>query len=304
MKHTKIAIIGAGAVGTATAYALILKNSAAEILLVDVDEKRCMGEILDLSDALPFSSCSSIHKSSAREAGQADIIIITAGIKQKPDQARTELINANIRIVTAIVESIKPINTNAIIIVVTNPVDILTLCVQQQINVPRTQIFGTGTFLDTHRLRGLIAQKLSVAEQSVYAYMLGEHGDTQFATWSSALVGGINLSNFAHFTFRDRDIIEQQTRNKAYDIIAYKNATCFGIATCIAAMCEAIIFNQKMIMPLSCYQEKLSVCLSLPAILGEQGIEKILPIALDQQEQKKLEICVEQIKSIQNKWEG
>ena len=301
MKHTKIAIIGAGAVGTATAYALILKNSAAEILLVDVDEKRCLGEILDLSDALPFSRCSSIHKGSAREAGQADIIVIAAGIRQKQGQTRTELINANTLIVTAIIQSIKPIHTNAIIIVVTNPVDILTLYTQQHTDLPTTHIFGTGTLLDTHRLRGLIAQQLSVAEQSVCAYMLGEHGDTQFAAWSSAHVGGINLKKFPRFTQDDRDRIEEQTRNKAYEIIACKDATYFGIATCVAAMCEAIIFNQKMIMPLSCYQEELGVCLSLPAVLGERGIEKILPISLDLQEQKKLEICVQQIKSIQNK---
>lgn len=298
MKLSTIAIIGAGAVGATTAYALILKNCAAEILLVDVDEQRCLGEIFDLSDALPFSNCSSIRRGTSQEAGQADIIIIAAGQKQKPNQTRTELLDANKQTMALILQSMQPLNTSALIIVVTNPVDILTLYAQQYAGLNRKQVFGSGTFLDTQRLRAFVAQKLEVAEESVYAYVVGEHGDTQFVAWSSAHVGGIHLSNFPQLNASVRDAIEKQTQQKAYEIIACKDATYFGIATCIASICEAIIFNQKMVIPLSCYQEQLGVCLSLPAVLGAHGIEKILPISLDAQEQQKLQQSAQKLKKL------
>lgn len=298
MKQSRIAIIGAGAVGATTAYALILKNCAAEILLVDVDEQRCLGEIFDLSDALPFSNCSSIRRGTTQEAGQADIIIIAAGQRQKPNQTRTELLDANKRTMASIIQSMQPINSSALIIVVTNPVDILTLYAQRYAGLDCKQVFGSGTYLDTQRLCTLVAHKLAVAEESVYAYVIGEHGDTQFAAWSSAHVGGIHLSNFPQLTAQVRDEIEKQTQQKAYEIIACKDATYFGIATCIARICEAIIFNQKIVIPLSCYQKQFGVCLSLPAVLGAQGIEKILPIPLDAHEQEKLQQSAQKLKKL------
>jgi L-lactate dehydrogenase len=298
MKHTKIAIIGAGAVGTSIAYALILKNIGAEIMLVDINTQRCTGEILDLSDALPFSLCSSIHQGTALDAGKADIIIIAAGMRQGPDQSRTELIDANAQIISSLIRSIQPINQDAIMIMVTNPVDILTLCAQQYSGLPHKQIFGSGTFLDTQRLHGLLAQKLSVAATSIHAYVVGEHGDSQFALWSSAHVGGISLRHFPQCSQHELDLLEQQTQNKAYEIIACKGATYFGIAACVATMCQTINFDQKTVMPLSCYQEKYGIYFSLPAVLGKKGIEQILPIEFDDQEEKKLEHSVQQLRGI------
>src|SRR5579872_6747458 len=154
MKHSKIAIIGAGFVGSTTAYALLLQHIAAEIILVDIDEIRCRGEILDLSDALSFDSTSYIRAGNAQDAAQADIIIIAAGQPQKTDQSRTDLLKANKAIVNNIIESIKPIQQNAIIIVITNPVDLITYHIQSIASLPRNQIFGSGTFLDTQRLCG------------------------------------------------------------------------------------------------------------------------------------------------------
>jgi len=289
MKNFKIAIIGAGSVGTTTAYALILQNTAAEIILVDSNEVRCRGEVLDLSDALPLSQTTTIYSGSFADAGQADIIIITAGARQKPGESRTELLATNKQVITSIITQIKPINPQAIIIVVSNPLDVLTLHAQELAGLPRNQIFGTGTLLDSLRLRKMIAQKIAVAEESIHAYILGEHGDTQFPAWSMAHVDGVPLAQFPMLNNNILDGITQQARDKAYEIIASKGATFFGIAACVSKICQAILFDQKLVLPLSTYQEKYGVCLSMPCVLGKNGIEKQLDIALTGKELEKLE---------------
>ena len=289
MKRTKIAIIGAGAVGSTTAYALMLKNIAGELLLVDINKELCKGEVYDLSDALPFCSTSKIRVGTYKDAAQADIIIIAAGKAQKPGQSRTELLQANCSIMKHIITDMKPIQPNAIIIVVTNPVDILALCVQNVSNLDRSQIFGTGTFLDTQRLRNIVSEKLRMAPQSIHAYVLGEHGDTQFAAWSTASIAGIPIKEFPEITEKDLDTFAQETKGRAYEIIKYKGSTHFGIATCVAAMCENIVYNTKRILPLSVYSEEFKVCFSMPVVLGESGIEQILPPPLNEKEQLQLE---------------
>lgn len=293
MKHSKIAIIGAGAVGSTAAYALMLKNMAAEIALVDINDLRCKGEMLDLSDTLPFSSCSSIHMSTPQDARDATIIIFCAGIAQKPGQSRTELLQTNIKVVESVFASLQPINKDAIIIIVTNPVDILTYRAQQLNALPKHQIFGTGTLLDSFRLRSSIAQKIGISLDSIDTYVLGEHGDSQFVAWSSAHVDGIPLNTFTNIASQDFSRLEKETRQKAYDIIDCKGATFYGIAACVTLMCETIIFDQKRVLPLSTYHENLGVCLSLPVVLGEKGIEQIVPMQLNQQEQQKLKLSAQ-----------
>ncbi len=295
MKHTKISIIGAGAVGSTIAYALLLKNIAAEICLVDINEMRCRGEILDLSDALSFCGPSLIHSETTKDAGKSDIIIIAAGKRQEPGEDRIALLKANKKIIKSILEELQPINKGTILIMVTNPVDILTLYAQELLNHPRSQIFGSGTFLDTQRLRGLLSAKLNIAEQSIHAYILGEHGDTQFPAWSSARVAGVPLKDFS-LSDQELNQMANETRKKAYEIIECKGATFYGIATCVAALCRTIIFDQKRATPVSCYQEKYDVCLSIPVILGENGIEQQLHLPLDDQEKQNLEHSVQAIK--------
>jgi len=297
MKHSKIAIIGAGSVGSTTAYALLLKNIAAEIILVDVNEVRCRGEILDLSDALSFDGTSKIRLGNAQDASQADIIVIAAGKPQGPGEKRLELLKANKPIFEAIFSAIKPINPHAIVIIVTNPLDLMTHYAQSLTDLPRNQVFGTGTFLDTLRLRGIIAEKTGVACESVDAYILGEHGDLQFPAWSSAQIAGIPIAQYPGIQKKDLNDIADAVKNKAYEIISCKGSTYFGIATCVARMCEAIVFDQKLVMPLSTYIPEYTMCLSLPVILGENGIEKILPIPLDSDEQKKLIGSIQQLKN-------
>jgi len=285
--NKKIAIIGAGAVGSSIAYALILRNVVAEIILVDIDEKRCKGEILDLSDAL-FWSTAKIKNGNAQDAAQADIIIIAAGARQKPNQPRTELIKTNQSIIAAIIEQIRPINRHAIIIIVTNPVDILTLDAQKFSGLPRNQVFGSGTFLDTQRLCGILSKKLNIAIQSIDAYILGEHGDTQFPVWSTANIAGIPILNFPQINTKVLNQIAEETRKKAYEIISCKGATYYGIAACIATICQTIILNQKLVIPLSCYISSFNICLSMPATLGAEGIEQILPVPLNEIERQQL----------------
>jgi L-lactate dehydrogenase len=290
MKHSKIAIIGAGRVGTTTAYALMLNNVASEIILVDIDQKRCEGEILDLADVLAFSATSTLSVGSYQAAAQADIIIITAGIAQRPGQPRSELVKTNAAIIKSIVENMLPINPQAIILMVTNPVDLMALQAYIYAKLPSNQIIGSGTLLDSKRLQGLVARTLSIAEESVEVYTLGQHGDAQFPVWSSAQVSGVPLSHWPEVTPELQQMLAKKARERVYDIIASKGSTYYGIASCAAFICQTILFDQKRVLPLSVYDKKQDMYYSLPAILGSQGIERIVDIQLNEQEQKQLEI--------------
>lgn len=298
MKHSKIAIIGAGSVGTTTAYALMMKHIAAEIILVDINEKRCRGEILDLSDAISFCCTSKLKTGTIKEAGQADIIIIAAGARQKLDQPRSELININQKIIRSIIKDMQPIQKDAIIIMVTNPMDVLECVAQEESGLPKKQVLGSGTYLDSQRLRNILAQKLNIAEQSIQAYVLGEHGDSQFVAWSIAQIAGIPILDFPGITEKELETIATQTKNKVYELIECKGSTFYGIAACLADICSCILFNQKRIIPISSYHEKYQSCFSLPTVLGESGIEEVLPVKLNQKEQQLLEQSAEKIKTM------
>lgn len=300
MKCSRIAIIGAGSVGATTAYAILLKNIAAEIMLIDLDETRCKGEVFDLEDAVPFYRSSRIVQGTLAQASSADIIVITAGSRQKPGQSRAELVQTNYKVVTAIAQGLKPINQQAIVIVVTNPVDVLTQCIQELIDVPRNQIIGSGTLLDTQRLRTIIKRNVGVAEQSIHVSILGEHGDSQFAAWSCAHIAGVPILDFSGLSQSTLDEYAQQAKQKAYDIIAFKQATYFGVAACVASMCEAILFDQKRVVPLSTYVPEYNVCLSVPVVLGALGVERVIAYSLSQREQGQLEASVQAIKNTRN----
>ena len=304
MKQSKIAIIGAGRVGSTVAYALMLRNIAAEIMLVDINKILCTGEVDDLSDALSFSSTSSVYAATPEQAAQADIIVVTAGKAQEPDQDRLELLQANAKIAQSVVGSLKNINPSAVIIVVTNPVDIITRIIQESGILPKNQIFGSGTMLDTQRLRGYIAKKVNVAEQSVHVYILGEHGDSQFVAWSDADIGGMPIEKFPGLTQSELDSLARKTQQKAYEIIKCKGSTYYGVATCVTAYCENILFNQRRIMPVSCWIEKLGVCLSMPAVIGQNGIEQIVDIQLNDQEQKQLQESAQKLQQSYSEIEG
>jgi len=286
--HAKIAVIGTGFVGATAAYALMLKNITAELILVDIDEKRCEGEVLDLSDALSFCSAYHVCKGTLKDAARADIIIITAGVREKPGQTRLDSLKTNRTIMSSIMDGMNPINPHAVILVVSNPVDIMTYLAQQLSDLPKNQVFGSGTHLDTQRLCGALAEKTGVAQQSIQAYILGEHGDSQFPAWSSARIAGRPIALVPGIDANQFYEIADQTRKKGFDILKLKNATYYGIGACVADICENIIFNQKRIMLISWCLNESGVCLSLPAIVGENGIETILQIPLNEDEQERL----------------
>lgn len=297
MNHSKIAIIGAGRVGATTAYALMLRNITAEILLVDIDPVRCKGELLDLEDALAFCATSYIKDASLIQAAQADIIIITAGVAQKPGQPRNELLNINKKVIDEIAQGLVPLNPNAIIIMVSNPLDLLGMHLRSKHLVPDNQLFGSGTLLDSVRLAGLIAKKFKIAPGSVHAWILGEHGDSQFAAWSCVTVDGSPIATL-NIPEKELNEIAQKTKQKAYNIIDCKGSTFYGIATCIAELCESIIFNQRKVFPVSTYYQEEDVYLSVPCIIGQRGIEETFPLSLNEIEKDSLKKSAASLKKL------
>ena len=286
--HSRVAIVGVGAVGATTAFSIMSRNIASEIILVDVCQEKCLGEVLDMSDAIPASSTARVTQGTLKDAGLADIIVITAGARRKQGQSRLDLIKVNQKIVSNIINQMLPINPKAVLIVVSNPVDIMTYWALKLANLPLQQVFGSGTYLDTERLRGYISDKLGISQHSIDAYILGEHGDSQFVVWSSAQIAGVPLKNFNGMTATELDKLAQAAKQKGQDIITLKDATFYGIASCVTDICESIIFNQKRVFPISSYSEDLGVCLSIPAVIGENGIEQILSVPLNEEEQAKL----------------
>ncbi|KAH8810681.1 lactate dehydrogenase/glycoside hydrolase [Xylogone sp. PMI_703] len=279
-----IAVIGAGSVGSAVAYSLLLRQVVADIILVDINQEQCQAQVQDLSDAT-FLSNVRIRQGGFDDARNADIIIVTAGAKQKPGETRIGLIDRNIHVLRSITESLQPIQKDAILLVVANPVDILTFYAQKMSGLPRDQVIGSGTMLDSIRLTRILASKLDVSDSSIHAYVIGEHGDSQSVAWSSATVHGIPLLKVLPLSEAERDEIATMTRKKADAIIKVKGFTSYGVAAVTARICEAIIFDHRKILPLSHWQEDFKCCLSLPAILGRKGIVSYFPLNLDESEQ-------------------
>ncbi|GAB4455120.1 MAG: L-lactate dehydrogenase [Bacteroidia bacterium] len=285
---SSVAIIGAGNVGSTAAYALIMRNLVSSLILIDVDEKRCQGEVYDLIGALSFGGASDIRKGSLQEAGQANIAIIAAGKAQKPNQTRLELLRENQAIIKSIIQGMQPLRKDLVIIVVTNPVDILTTLVQDIAGLPRNQIFGSGTMLDSQRLRSVIGERLTIAQKSIHLYVLGEHGDAQFVAWSLGDIGGVPIIQFPGLNQAFLDECAIKAKNYAYEIIACKGSTSFGIAGCISAYCQNILFDLNRVTPVSCFQEEFGICLSMPGVLGARGIKQTLKLPLNKQEYEQL----------------
>ena len=212
MQQSKIAIIGAGAVGATTAYTATLKNLAAEILLIDVNETKEEGEVMDIADGLCLVETGCVKDASFKDARDADILVITAGAPQKPGETRLDLVKKNTEIQKSIFKQIGKLKSTAIIIMVANPVDILALVAQKISGLPRQQVFGSGTTLDTMRFRVALAKKLGVSPQSVHGYVLGEHGDSEFVAWSTVTVGGVPANKIKNLSAKDKQEIEKKVK--------------------------------------------------------------------------------------------
>ncbi|KAK5092147.1 hypothetical protein LTR70_005752 [Exophiala xenobiotica] len=296
---SKIAVVGAGEVGSAIAYSLILNPIAGDILLIDPKTEVRDAQAQDLSDATYHGNTSTrVRAAEHKEAGQCDIIVMTAGAAQKKGESRTDLIGRNLKILSKAIEDAKPIHEDAILLLVANPVDVLTYFAQKFSGLPKAQVFGSGTFLDSARLRGILAQRSGVAASSIDAYVLGEHGDSQLVAWSHASIGGVPLDQVFTEKEIDKKAIADETKQKAAAISESKGATSYGIGGVAASICKSILFDQRNIRPVSHWQEDLGLCLSMPAVIGREGIVRSIPVNLNDEERKNLEGSANNLKEV------
>lgn len=299
--RSKIAVIGAGAVGSTVAYTATIKNIAAEIILIDKDTPKEEGNVMDIDDGLCFVETGCIKGADMTAAQDADVIVITAGAAQKPGETRLDLVHKNTVIFKSIFKSIGKIKKSAIIIVVSNPVDVLTQLAQKLSGLPVNQVFGTGTALDTSRLKTQLGHAFGINTKNIHGYVMGEHGDSEFVAWSTVSIGGLPVTQVPGFTAKIAKEVEEAVRHEAYEIINRKGATYFGIAQVVTNILKAIIFDQHIIVPVSTsvqnYHGVSGVCIGVPAVIGQYGVEKIWPTELSAVEKKKFQKSAEVIRS-------
>jgi L-lactate dehydrogenase len=295
----KIAIIGAGAVGSTIAYTLMIKNLASELILIDVNEQKEAGEVMDIADGLCFVETGCVKGADFKDAASADIIVLTAGVAQKPGETRLNLVKKNKEITKSIFKQIGKIKSTAIVIIISNPVDVLTYLAQEITGLPHNQVFGTGTSLDTARLRSAVAKNLNIYAQNVDGFVLGEHGDSEFVAWSAVSVGGVPIKELIS-SVKTQEEIAVKVKQEAYEIINRKGATFYGIALAVSDIIEAVLDNQHKILPVSTRVKNWNgvsdVCLGVPAVVGRQGIERVWPVKLSATEKKKFKKSAETIK--------
>ena len=303
----KVVIIGTGFVGAASAFSLMQSGLFSEMVLIDADKERAEGEALDISHGVPLSKPINIYAGTYDDIKNASIIIITAGANQKPNETRLDLVKKNISIFKSIIPEIKKRKFTGVLLIVANPVDILTTVALKLSGFPQNKVFGSGTVLDSARLKYELGNHLNVDARNIHAFIIGEHGDSEIAAWSSANVSGIELNEFCemrgHFEHdKATKEIAQRVKNSAYEIISKKRATYYGIAMAVKRICEVIIRDEKSILPVSSMMHGEygidDVVLSMPAIVGKGGLETKVPISLNEEEQEKLRESAQTLKSV------
>ena len=293
----KAVMIGCGFVGSASVFSLMQSGIFSEIVLIDADKAKAEGEAMDISHGIPMARHMKIYAGDYDDISDASIIILTAGANQKPDETRLDLVHKNVSIFKSIIPEIVKRDFQGILLVVANPVDILTYVAQKLSGFPENRVIGSGTVLDTARLKYELGEHLEVDSRSVHAFIIGEHGDSEIAAWSSANVSGIELNDFCEMRghFRHDEAMEEiaeRVKNSAYEIIERKRATYYGVAMAVRRICEVIVRDEKSILPVSVMMHGEygieDVVLSMPAIIGKHGIETKVPISLNEEEEAKL----------------
>lgn len=303
----KVVMVGCGFVGSSSAFALMQSGLFSEMVLIDADQNRAEGEAMDISHGISFARPMKIYAGSYDDISDAAIIVITAGANQKPDETRLDLIKKNAGIMKSIIGEIKKREFGGILLIVSNPVDILTYIALKESGYPANRVIGSGTVLDTGRFKYELGEHLGVDSRSVHAFIIGEHGDSELAAWSNARVGGLPINDFCelrgHF---DHDAsmkrIFENVRNSAYEIISKKHATYYGIAMAVVRICSAIVRNEQSILPVSSLMKGEygleDVVLSIPAVVDANGIETVVPIELSDSELAELKKSAEVLKKI------
>jgi len=296
-RSRKVAIVGAGAVGATFAYAMAQNGAAEEICLIDLNEELCKGQVLDLAHGLPFYPTIDIYAGTEEDYADADVIVITAGAAQKKGETRLDLLKKNSAIIEGIVDQITAQDSKATIVVVTNPVDILTKIALERSGWGRGRVIGSGTVLDSSRFKFLLSEFFDVYVGSIHAYILGEHGDSEFAAWSMANISGVQLDEYSKQLGIDnwpekKKGIEQEVRDSAYHIIDYKGATNFGVGLALVQIVSAILKDQRRVLTVSYHLEDeydiSDICLATPCLISQNGVESIVGTELTDEEQKKL----------------
>ena len=303
----KAAVIGCGFVGSATAFTLIQSRLFSEMVLLDANEEKADGEAKDIAHGVPFAGQMKIYAGNYDDVADAAIIIVTAGANQKPDETRLDLVHKNVAIYKSIIPEIASRDYQGILLVVSNPVDILTYTAIKLSGLPENRVIGSGTVLDTARLKYALGEHLSVDSRSVHSFIIGEHGDSEIAAWSSTNVSGIPLNDFCemrgHFNHEaSMEEIANRVKNSAYEIIAKKHATYYGIAMSVKRICECIMRDEKSILPISTIMHGEygieNIALSMPAIVGANGVETHVPISLNEEEAQKLKESADALKKV------
>ncbi len=300
--NSKVVIVGAGFVGSSAAYATMIQGICSELVLIDVNKEKALGEAMDLSHGLSFVDPMHVHAGDYDDCKDADVIVITAGLAQKPGQTRLELAVANSKIIGGIVDEIVKRTKEAVILLVSNPVDVMTYVAIKRAGYPPGQVFGSGTALDSSRFRFLLSEMFSVSPRSVHAFILGEHGDSELMCLSHANIAGEPLTNIQGYNAKKVEEIYSKTKNAAYEIIQKKGATYYAIGLGISDIVRAILYNEHLVMPLSVLlhgeYELHDVCISVPAVVGSGGIQKILSLQLAPDELEKLQSSAAGLKTV------
>ena len=307
MKTNKISIIGAGFVGSTSAFAIIDAGLASDIVLVDVNRDKAEAEAMDLSHGAAFVKTVSITAGTIEDTKDSDLIIITAGIGPKPGETRLDILNKNIPIFKDIVPKLAQYSPDAILLVVSNPVDILTYVTYKSSGFPANRVIGSGTVLDTSRFKSILSKHFKVDARNIHAYIIGEHGDSEIATWSLTKIAGMSIDEYCDTIGKKCDLdfkkkVHADVKNAAYEIINRKGYTNYAVALAVRRISEALLDDEQSILTVSGYftgEEGINdVYMAIPCVVGRQGIERIIPVPLSSSEQEQLLESAKMLKTI------
>ena len=297
----KVVLIGCGNVGMSYAYALVNQQTYVdELCLIDLDMDRVKGEVMDLNHSLPYSP-SKIHIKCGtyKDLSDADICVICAGANQKVGETRMDLINKNAKIFKTIIDEVMQNNFKGVFIVATNPLDVMSYITWKYSGLPSRKVIGSGTSLDSARLKYLVGNKLGISSKCVNGYVIGEHGDSEFVAWSSVNIGLQNINYF--LSDNDKQVIEDEVRNAAYEIINRKGNTSYGIGSCLVRITNAILGDEKSVLVVSTYDQINDVYVGLPVVLGRAGVINKIYFNINRSEEAKLQKSIDTIKDAINK---